>query len=295
MQKLVDKINAILLKIFAMAKSIVKKNTPKKLTDFQNDLRKKKEEKKNQIIEKASVLKKKVVKVTDKTKKDFKDLKRISSKKVRQTNEWVENFSFKNINFKQLFNSFFLFFLTPTKKIISLLSKIPREKAKFLIIGTTFFLVIALIGYQSLNEIVKTKTGKDIISFEKEKKKIPKTSDHIKRPDYFLGERKQFSLQNIDLPIYVEDVNAIRMLTFDFTVEGTNRYIAAFFSLRVNENLIKNQLNGSVEPIVPSFPLEEEGKRIIKLKLKEEINNLVKKLKIQGSISKVYIDNVLAN
>ena len=72
-------------------------------------------------------------------------------------------------------------------------------------------------------------------------------------------------------------------------------YIAAFFSLRVNENLIKNQLNGSVEPIVPSFPLEEEGKRIIKLKLKEEINNLVKKLKIQGSISKVYIDNVLAN
>ena len=85
------------------------------------------------------------------------------------------------------------------------------------------------------------------------------------------------------------------MLTFDFTVEGSNRYIAAYFSSRVNENLIKDKLNNSIEPIVPSFPLEEEGKRIIKLKIKEEINELVQKLKIKGYISKVYINNVLAN
>jgi len=278
-----------------MIKSIFKKYTPKKIQNAQTNFHNKKEEKKRQLKEKAVVLKNKTISFSKEAQKELKNIKRVSSKKVRQTNEWIENFSFKKINFKKIFDSIYLLLSTSTKKISNFLSNIPRKKIKPFMIGGTIIAVISFIGYGSLNEIVKKKTGKDIISFKKEEKKGPDTSNYIKRPDYFLGEKKQFSLQNIDLPIYVENVNSIRMMTFDFTVEGSNRYIAAFFSSRVNENLIKNQLNGSVEPIVPSFPLEEEGKRIIKLKLKQEINNLVKKLKIQGSISKVYINNILAN
>ena len=295
LQKLVDKINAILLKIFAIVKSTIKKATPNIVKDLQLKFRKKKEEKKKEIIEKMGDIKDKAVTVSNKSQKELKNIKRVTSKKVRQTNEWIENFSFKKIDFKEIFKSLYSFISILSKKVITFFRKMPKEKIKNILIASSLLTIILLIGYNSLNQIVKERTGKDIFTFKKEKKKGPDTSDYIKRPDYFLGEKKQFSLQNIDLPIYVESINAIRMLTFDFTVEGSNRYIAAYFSSRVNENLIKDQLNNSVQPIVPTFPLKEEGKRIIKLKIKEEINVLVQRLKIKGHISKVYINNVLAN
>ncbi len=295
MQKLVDKINAILLKIFAMVKSAIKNLTPNIIKDLQTKFRKKKEEKKKEIIDKMHNVKDKTVVFTKKSQKELKNIKRVTSKKVRQTNEWIENFSFKKIDFKKIFNSLYLLISNSIKKVITFFRIVPKEKIKNFLIFFSLFIVIILIGFRSLNEIVKKRTGKDIFTFKKEEKKGPDTSDYVKRPDYFLGDKKQFSLQNIDLPIYVENINAIRMLTFDFTVEGSNRYIAAYFSSRVNENLIKDQLNNSIEPIVPSFPLKEEGKRIIKLKIKEEINELVQKLKIKGHISEVYINNVLAN
>ena len=295
MQKLVDKINSILLKIFAIIKSAVKKLTPTIIKNLQAKLRKKKEEKKQEIIEKMNDVKDKTIVFSKKSQKELKNIKRVTSKKVRQTNEWVENFSFKKIDFKKLFNSIYLFISGSSKKIITFLKNAPKEKIQNFLIFFSLFIVILIIGYNSLNEIVKQKTGKDIFTFQKEEKVGPDTANYIKRPKYFLGEKRQFSLQNIDLPIYVESVNAIRMLTFDFTIESSNRYIASYFSSRENEDLIKDQLNNSIEPIVPSFPLKEEGKRIIKLKIKEEINELVQKLKIKGYIVKVYINNVLAN
>jgi len=295
LQKLVDKINAILLKVFAKIKSAIKKLIPKAVKNLQTKFQKKKEEKKQEIIDKATRVKDKTIVFSKKSQKELKNIKRVTSKKVRQTNEWIENFSFKKLDFKKLIDDILFFISNLIKKIINFFRNAPREKIKSFLLISSVLVVISLIGYKSLNEIYKKRTGKDIFTFKKEQKKGPDTSDYITRPKYFLGEKKQFSLQNIDLPIYVENVNAIRMLTFDFTVESSNRYIAAYFSSRVNENLIKDQLNNSVEPIVPSFPLEEEGKRIIKLKIKEEINELVQKLKIKGHISKVYINNVLAN
>jgi len=133
------------------------------------------------------------------------------------------------------------------------------------------------------------------MSFEKPKKETAQQIDYIERTAYFKREKKQFTIRDIDLPIYVESVNAIRMLTLDFTIEGDNKYIAAFFKGSQNENLIKNQLIGSVHPIIPTFPLGEEGKRILKHKLKQEMNILIKKLDIKGHISNVYINNILAN
>ena len=295
MQKLVDKINAILLKVFAKIKSAIKKLIPNAVKNLQTKFQKKKEEKKQEIIDKAIDVKDKTIVFSKKSQKELKNIKRVTSKKVRQTNEWIENFSFKKIDFKKLINNISFFISNLIKKIINFFRNAPSEKIKNFLLISSVVVVISLIGYRSLNEIYKKRTGKDIFTFKEEKKQGPDTSDYVKRPKYFLGAKKQFSLQNIDLPIYVENVNAIRMLTFDFTVESSNRYIAAYFSSRVNENLIKDQLNNSVEPIVPSFPLKEEGKRIIKLKIKEEINELVQKLKMKGHISKVYINNVLAN
>ena len=45
---------------------------------------------------------------------------------------------------------------------------------------------------------------------------------------------------------------------------------------------IKNQLVTNVERVVPTFPLNEEGKRILKSKLTQEMNVLIKNLDIKG-------------
>ena len=39
--------------------------------------------------------------------------------------------------------------------------------------------------------------------------------------------------------------------------------------------------------------MEPEGKRIIKDKIKAEMNILLKEMKIEGEISEIYIDNIL--
>jgi hypothetical protein len=214
---------------------------------------------------------------------------------LRQLNSFIENFSIKKIDFKKIFLSTIAILSIPYKKLRPFIVSIPR---KTYIIGISILsslILFSAILYNPINNIYKKKTNKDLISSEKSKQKGEQQIDYIERTSYFKREKKQFTIRDIDLPIYVESVNSIKMLTLDFTIEGDNKYIAAFFKGSRNENLIKNQLIGSVHPIVPTFPLGEEGKRILKHKLKKEMNALIKKLDIKGYISNVYINNILAN
>ena len=293
MQSLIDKINTLLLKLFKVIKNGISKLIPQKLKDLDKNLKNKIQESKKEVIKRLIDFKDKSIVFSKKLLKDLKSIKRSVSRNFRQLNSFIENFSIKKIDFKKILLSLLAFLNVPFKKITSFLSSIPTEKYIIGFVSLIILSTFTLISYNSINEIYKNKTGEDLIKFSTpEKKKEP---DFIERPVYFKREKKQFTIRDINLPIYVESINAIRMLTLDFTIEGNNRYIAAYFKTGRNEDLIKNQLVKSVEPIIPTFPLNEEGKRILKNKLTKEMNILIKSLDIKGKISKVYIDNILAN
>jgi hypothetical protein len=295
LQNIVDKINALLTKIFEIIKSHLIKLVPLKVKVFKANLKERIEKNKKKFIEFLIKLKEQSIVLFKKVLKDLKALKRTTSKKLRQLNSFIENFSIKKIDFKKIFLSTIAILSIPYKKLRPFIVSIPR---KTYIIGISILsslILFSAILYNPINNIYKKKTNKDLISSEKSKQKGEQQIDYIERTSYFKREKKQFTIRDIDLPIYVESVNSIKMLTLDFTIEGDNKYIAAFFKGSRNENLIKNQLIGSVHPIVPTFPLGEEGKRILKHKLKKEMNALIKKLDIKGYISNVYINNILAN
>ncbi len=122
-------------------------------------------------------------------------------------------------------------------------------------------------------------------------KTVKKVETLNRRPTYFRKPEKQFGVTNIVLPTYLEKGKGLRKLVIDFTFESSNKYIKAYFW--ENPHLIQDVLNSKIEPITIGFPLEAEGKIIIKEKIILEMNMLLKKLRIKGKITNVYIDRII--
>jgi hypothetical protein len=122
--------------------------------------------------------------------------------------------------------------------------------------------------------------------------KVERATKISTRPHYYKVNEKQFTVLNVQMPIYVGGVNEIRSLRVDLTITPSNRYIKEF--LYDNEYLVQDKLNSTIRPIVPEFPLEEEGKRILKEKVRLELNELLEKLEIKGEIKEVHIHSMLA-
>ncbi len=113
-----------------------------------------------------------------------------------------------------------------------------------------------------------------------------------RRPAYFKKKEKQFRVSNIVLPAYYTQGGAVRKLVIDFTFESSNKYIKNY--LWENPHLIQDTLNSQIEPISITFPLEKEGKTIIKEKIMKEMNKRLKSLKIKGEIKSVHIHSMIA-
>ena len=122
--------------------------------------------------------------------------------------------------------------------------------------------------------------------------KVERATKISTRPHYYKVDEKQFTVLNIQMPIYVGGVNKIRSLRVDLTITPSNRYIREY--LYDHEYLVQDKLNSSIRPIVPEFPLQEEGKRILKEKVRLELNELLQKHKIKGEIKEVHIHSMLA-
>lgn len=112
------------------------------------------------------------------------------------------------------------------------------------------------------------------------------------RPSYYKKNEKHFTIYHLRMPLYIESIHNPKQVKIDFTVEPSNRYIREYFL--ENEYLIHDRLNLMVHPIIPSLPLSEEGKQILKDKLMIELNKLLKDQKLKGDIKEVYINSILA-
>ncbi len=160
------------------------------------------------------------------------------------------------------------------------------------IVGVVTFSTVAAISsvniYVQSNKIAKESRSPASELVEE----VDKATAISRRPAYFKKTEKQFKVANIVLPAYHQKGGAVRKLVIDFTFESSNKYIKEY--LWSNPHLIQDTLNSKIEPISLTFPLENEGKDIIKEKIKAEMNNLLKEMKIKGTIKDVYIDSMIA-
>ncbi len=113
------------------------------------------------------------------------------------------------------------------------------------------------------------------------------------RPDYYKKQTKHFDVTNLRLPVYVAQVNEVRSVDIDFTATLSNRNARMF--LEKHEFHLRDHLILQLEPSIAAFPLEEEGKEIIKRKLWNEINDFLKNNEIEGEVKELKITYVLAN
>jgi hypothetical protein len=113
------------------------------------------------------------------------------------------------------------------------------------------------------------------------------------RPDYYKKQTKHFELTNFRLPVHFADVNEIHSVDVDFTATVSNRHARIF--LEKHEFQLRDHLVLNVEPSVATFPLEDEGKEIIRRKLLVEVDEFLKLRGIEGQVVELKITYVLAN
>lgn len=209
---------------------------------------------------------------------DFQNFVRIKQKQFKK----VSLNPFK-INYRK-FASNLKVLLTPlTNKILGLWSRLtPKALAVIIILTATSILTFINLSFniKKIND-----KSQEIVKVEPEVKMI--------RPKYFKREEKQMMLRNIIIPLNVQTKNdGIKRVDLDLTLISSNKYIKEFFFQ--NPFYIHDRLNSTIVPIWGKFAIEEEGKTLLKNKIKLEINLLIKDLKIKGSIKEIYINAIIA-
>jgi hypothetical protein len=113
------------------------------------------------------------------------------------------------------------------------------------------------------------------------------------RPDYYKKQNRHVEFTSIRLPVYFANVNEIRSVDIDFTATLSNRL--SKLKLEKLEFQFRDHLVLNIEPMVASFPLEEEGKMIIRDKLIKEINEFLISREIDGHVTELKLTYILAN
>lgn len=111
------------------------------------------------------------------------------------------------------------------------------------------------------------------------------------RPKYFMQTEKLFSFENLDLQLFLEDTRRNRQVYLNFTALTSNRHVVLYLKDHMVE--VKDHLNLNVEPVIPRLPIEDEGRQIIKDKIKWELNEFLKKEGVEGKILEIYIDYLM--
>ncbi len=113
------------------------------------------------------------------------------------------------------------------------------------------------------------------------------------RPVYFRQAERMITIEDINLQIFLEDTHRNRQVWLDFSALTSNRNAALYLKDHVVE--IKDYLTTNVEPVLPQLPVEEEGRLIIKEKIRSELNQFLEKNAIEGKILEIYIDYLMAS
>lgn len=281
-QKIEEIINRLIEQIFALFQVIIQKCTPAKV--------------KSQVLRsrEAIELKKKKVKSTLKNSK-IKP-KELANRFLFWLMDFIQKIKLISSNFQTKFKSIKrseilmligAFFAPLLYKSKGWLASLRPEQIVVSIVGTAVFGLTTLGIVTSTSKIAEKQTAA-----REPASKVEEATVRSTRPVYYKLDEKRFKVMNVQVPIYVGGSNDLRKVTVDFTFISSNQYIKEY--LYHNEYLIQDRLNTMVEPILPEFFLEEEGKRVLKEKIKIELNLLLKDIEVKGTIEEVHIDSFLA-
>ncbi|MDD0854849.1 hypothetical protein HBN50_17225 [Halobacteriovorax sp. GB3] len=278
-------INDLLMSFFSLVDSFIKKLTPSKikrtLSQSSEIFDKSKKDIKSNIEQAKVKAAKKVL-----TSKDTA-LKKIEKTKGKVQD--VKSYNWKALTFQKVIIAILAFFSPLTNKIkLWYLSLKPATMAGIIITGAATGLTGVTI-YTQTKEIIDKTQGREPASLPAE------LLEKSKRGRLHLIDERSLRLSNVKMPVYVESRKHLNTLLMEFTIVSSNRYIKEYFYEIENETLLRDKLSTKVHPFTSDFSLEKEGKDIIRKKIKEEANALIKELQIKGEVQEVYIHSLLAN
>lgn len=127
----------------------------------------------------------------------------------------------------------------------------------------------------------------DIVTKEFPSRNIASVQEYDYRPDYQMYEQKTLKVLNVKVPIFVEGIGKIDSITIDFSLRTSTRF--AKYYLIEYEYKLKDYFFTTVEPVVSDFPIETEGKEVLKEKIRDEINNFLYENYVEGEVEEVNI------
>jgi flagellar basal body-associated protein FliL len=191
-------------------------------------------------------------------------------------------------------------------------SKVAAKTSKAKIIFLAPFLIFGewlkgLTSFQATSLMVLTAvsllaainigfSGHRILSHQNQANRGPASvEDEVlyERPAYYKKEARHLELNNVRLPIFFANTNELSAVDVDFIATLSNRQ--SRMQLYKLELQLRDHLILNVEPMVASFPIEEEGKEILRQKLLSELNDFLKFHNIEGQVQEIKITYVLAN
>ena len=281
-------INRILESILSILGRGISNSTPSKLKEkidsSKSQLNKTKTNTKNFLAQKSQKAISSSLQFKDKTLANADKLQNKSVELVSKAKE----VDYKKVDYKKLFFGIFLFF-TPvlTKFKVWVASLGPK-----VILGSTLAVTIATLSSIQIYTESKKISEKATAQAREPASQVDNATAVSKRKGYYKLSEKRFTINNVTMPVYIGSATNLKSLSIDFTFISSNRYIKTFFER--NRHLIKDRLNTTIQPLIPEFPLETEGKKIIKEKIQIELNNLIQELDIKGEIKEVHISSILA-
>jgi flagellar basal body-associated protein FliL len=157
-------------------------------------------------------------------------------------------------------------------------------------------LLIAFTGASFLGMIGIFWSGQKLASKHLEEGRTPASLEELElydRPNYYKKERRHLDITNLHLPVYMANVNELKTVSIDFTATLSTRESRMY--LNKYEHVLRDHLIHHIEQIVADFPLQDEGKEILRKKLEVEINAFLKEHGMEGKVTEVQITYVLAN
>ena len=283
-QSIEDSVNKILLGLSDKLKGKVTSLTPSKVKNSLSQGQRISEQNKARFKGKLEEFKAKSVETLVHSKEKAEVIKSKSLQVVDQARQTdIKSISFQKIilAIAALFSPFLLKFK------VWYISLKPSTLAGFVSVATIGTLASVNI-YVQTNKISEEASRTPASELVEE---VDQATAISRRPAYYKKIEKQFQITNINLPAYLNANGSLKKIVIDFTFESSNKYIKQYFW--ENPYLIQDTLNSNIEPVSITFPLQKEGKIIIKDKIKREMNNLLKRLHIKGEVEQVYIHSMI--
>ena len=111
-------------------------------------------------------------------------------------------------------------------------------------------------------------------------------------PDYRDFKARTMKVFNIKVPVFVQSVREIKSVSVGFSVRTNTQFSRLF--LAEFEHKLKDHFFTSMLPIESSFLLKQEGKSVLKDKIIEELNLLLKEYKVEGEVLEIDINFIIA-